>query len=168
MKFIVCMSLCLMNAGNCFANQTDHKAIRLVINAFEQSIQTKDKSRFLNLFLDTSSPMIGVVSEESMIARRAAVEKINKEDNKNFVATRTWTVIPSKMIDRIVSEKVSTREEFNNINIVSEGNIASVYFDYEYYKDDKKKHWGSESWQMVQTLKGWKISSVIYSITFIK
>ena len=166
MKFIVCMSLLLISTGNCFASQTEHAAIKSVINAFEQSIQTKDKNRFLNLFLDPSAPMTAVVSEESMITRRAAVAKINKEDNKNFVATKTWSYTPNEMIDRIVSEDVSSRESFDNINIVSDGNIANVYFDYVYYKDNKKQNWGSESWQMVQTLSGWKISSVNYSITF--
>jgi len=168
MKFIVCISIFLISAGNCFASQTNQEAIKSVINAFEQSIQTKDKNRFSDLFLDTSSPMIGVVSEESMITRRAAVEKINKENNKNFKATRTWQLLPTEMIDRIISEEVSSREEFNNINIVSDGNIATVYFDYVYYKGNKKKNWGSESWQMVQTLKGWKISYISYSITFVK
>jgi hypothetical protein len=167
MKLIVCISLFLISAGNCFASQTEHEAIKSVINSFEQSIQTRDKSRFLNLFVDASSPMIGVVSERSMITRRAAIAKINKEDNKNFVATRFWVTSPNEMIDRIVSDKVSSREDFDNINITSDGNIATVYFDYEYFKDNEKKHWGSESWQMVQTLKGWKISSVNYSITFL-
>jgi len=167
MKFIVCMSLFLIGMGQCFANKAEHEAIKSVMNDFEQSIQTKDKSRFLNLFVDVTSPMIGVVSEKSMIKRRAAIEKINKQDNKNFVATRKWEVLPTEMIDRIVSDKASSKEVFKNINITSDGNIAIVYFDYEYYKDNKKKNWGSESWQLVQTLKGWKISSVNYSITFI-
>ena len=166
MKLIVCMSLFLISAGNCFASQTDNATIKSVINAFEQSIQTKDKSRFINLFLDASTPMIGVVSEKSMITRRAAIKKINKEDNKNFVATKTWELLPNEMIDMVVALKVSSREEFDNINIFSDDDIASVYFDYVYYKDNKKKNWGSESWQMVKTLTGWKISSVNYSITF--
>jgi len=167
MKLIVCMSLFLLGTSHCFASETEYKTIKSVINAFEQSIQAKDKSRFLNLFVDPSSPMMGVVSEESMITRRAAVAKINKEDNKNFVATRFWASTPEKMIDRIASEDVSSREVFDNIKITTDGNIAHVYFDYVYYQDNKKKNWGSESWQMVQTLKGWKISSVSYSITFL-
>jgi hypothetical protein len=166
MKFIVFMSLFLIGTGHSFASKADHEAIKSIIHDFEQSIQTKDKDRFLNLFVDVTSPMIGVVSEKSMIKRRAAIDKINKQDNKNFVATRTWELLPTEMIDRIVSDKVSSKEVFNNINITSDGNIASVYFDYEYYKDNKKQNWGSESWQLVQTLKGWKISSVNYSITF--
>jgi len=163
MKLIVFIALLLISTGNCFANQTEHQGIKAVIHAFEQSIQSKDKSRFLNLFVDASSPMIAVVSEEGVEIRRALVEKYNKEQNKNMKVTRTWVTSPQEMIDRIVSSDVSSREEFDNINIVSDGIIANVYFDYVYYKDNKKQNWGSESWQMVQTMKGWKISSVNFS-----
>jgi hypothetical protein len=159
------MSLFLISAGNCFASQTEHAAIKLVINTFEQSIETKDKSRFLNLFVDPSLPMIAVVSKEGMKVRRALVAKINKEENKKLVATRSFTLTPIEAIDGSISRKTSSREEFNNIKIVSDGNIANVYFDYVYYIDNKKNNWGSESWQMVQTLTGWKISSVIYSVS---
>ena len=38
MKLIVCISLFLISAGNCFASQTEHEAIKSVINSFEQSI----------------------------------------------------------------------------------------------------------------------------------
>jgi len=163
MKLIVCISLFLIGTGNCFANQTEHKGIKAVIHAFEQSIQNKDKSRFLNLFVDVSSPMIAVVSEEGLEVRRALVEKYNKEQNKNMEVTRTWVTSPKEMIDRIVSSDDSSREEFDNINIISDGNIANVYFDYVYYKNNKKLNWGNESWQMVQTVTGWKISSIVFS-----
>ena len=151
-----------------FAVQTEYKTIESVIEAFDQSIQSKDRERFLNLFVDPSSTMVAVVSEEGMVVRRAAVEKINKRDNKNFTATRNWTSSPQKMINRIINQKESTREQFDNIKITTDNNIAQVYFDYAYYIDDKKNNWGSESWQLVQTLKGWKISSIVYSITFAK
>lgn len=166
MKLIVLVSLLLLNTGNCFASQTEHTTIQSVIDAFEHSIKSKDKNQFLSLFVNPDASMVAVVSEEGMVARRAAVEKINREDNKNFVATRTWTSSPNKMINRITSSNVSERESFDNVKVLSDGNIASVYFDYVYYKDDKKQNWGKESWQMVKTLKGWKISSIVYSITF--
>lgn len=166
MKLIVLMAFFLMSASTCFANQIEHAKIQSVIDAFEQSIKSKNKNQFLSLFVDPNASMIAVVSEEGMVTRRAAVEKINREDNKNFVATRTWTSSPNKMINRITSSKVNEQESLDNIKILSDGNIATVYFDYVYYKDNKKQNWGKESWQMVQTLEGWKISSIIYSITF--
>jgi hypothetical protein len=158
----------LVSAGNCFASETQHQSVQSVINAFEQSIKTKDKSRFLDLFLDPAAPMIGVVSDKGMIARRAAVEKINKENNKDFVATKTWTTSANEMVEEFAADKPSIREDFHNVRVTSDDNIANVYFDYEYFKDNKKQHWGSESWLVVKTLTGWKINSVVYSITFIQ
>ena len=168
MKLLVFMSLFLINVGYCFADQTEHptehKTIKSVIDAFKQSIQTKDKNRFLNLFLDPTKPMIAVVSEQGLEYRRALVEKINKEQNKKLVATRTFTLTPIEAIDSNVSRTVNSKEEFSNLRIDSDGNIASIYFDYVYYIGDKRNNWGKESWQLVQTLKGWKISSVVYSV----
>jgi hypothetical protein len=168
MKLIVCMTLFLICTGNCLASQTEHEAIKSVINTYEQSTLAKDKSRFLKLFVDASSPVIGVFSEETMIIRRALVEKINKEENKDIVPTRIFVTSPNEMFDNIVSEKLSTREEINNIKIVSDGNIASVYFDYVFYKDNKKQNWGSQGWLLVQTVTGWKIGSINYSLFFPK
>ncbi|MFT4928460.1 MAG: hypothetical protein ACI8WB_004579 [Phenylobacterium sp.] len=164
MKRIVCISLLLISVGSCFASETEHQEIKSVINAYDQSIQAKDKSRFLTIFADPSLPMIAVYSKEVMKWRRALVKKINKEKNKKLVATKTFTLTPTEGIDISVSEKLSTRKALSSIKIVSDGNIANVYFDYVYYIDDKKNNWGSESWQVMQTLTGWKISSVIYSI----
>lgn len=168
MKLIVCMTLFLISTGNCFASQTEHEAIKSVINTYEHSTLTKDKNRFLTLFVDASSPVIGVFSEETMIIRREMVEKINKEDNKDLVATRIFLTSPDKMFDNIVSEELSTREEINNIKIVSDGNIANVYFDYVFYKDNKEQNWGSQGWLLVQTVTGWKISSINYSLFYPK
>ena len=59
-----------------------------------------------------------------------------------------------------------SREEFSNIRILTDRNIATVYFGYVYYNDNKKQNWGSESWQLVQTTKGWKIQAVSFSLNF--
>lgn len=165
MKLIVLMSLLLINAGTCLASQPDHSTIQSVVNAFEQSIITKDKKRFLSLFVDTSAPMTAVVDDKALEVRRALVEKINREENQNLVVTNGWTSSPSKMINRIISSDANVKESLNNIKILSDGYIATVYFEYIYYVNDKKNNWGNESWQMVKTLDGWKISSVIYSFS---
>lgn len=84
MKLIVCMSLFLLSAGNCFASQTDNEAIKSIVSTFKQSIEAKDKSRFEALFVDPSTPMVTSFSEDIMKIRRALVEKINKEENKKI------------------------------------------------------------------------------------
>ena len=82
MKLIVFMSLFLIGSTNCLAGQTEHKEIQSVIDAFDHSIRTKDKSQFLSLFVDSSKPMIAVVTEAGLKVRQALVKKYNKEENK--------------------------------------------------------------------------------------
>lgn len=167
MKHLLITCIFLLTTPMSIAEQADNHSIESVIKTFQQSIEQKDKQRFLNLFIDPDSVMVAVVSEQGMVRRRAAVQEINKRDNKNFVATKTWRSSPNKMINRIMATKEQTREEFTNVRVTSDGSIANVFFDYAYFKDNKKQNWGSENWQMVLTLQGWKISSVNYSITFI-
>jgi hypothetical protein len=71
---------------------------------------------------------------------------------------------PTQMIDMVVADEAVSTGEFDNIKIISDGNIATVNFDYVSYSGKKKQSWGSESWLMVQTLTGWKISAAVVSI----
>jgi hypothetical protein len=155
----------LLLAFNNHAAKTEHESIDSIITTFENSIREKNKSEFLNLFLDPTAPMIAVVSEFNMPYRRAAVEKYNKEHNKNLALTRSFQMTPEKLIDMSLKRDAISREELSNIIVNTDGNIASVYFNYVYYVGDRKNNWGEESWQLVQTMSGWKISSVIYSVT---
>ncbi len=164
MKPILYLSLLLVSINNCLANQTDHQTIESVVKAFGDSIQNKNRKRFLSLFTAPTQPMIAVVSEQGLQKRRALVEKYNKEHGENLVATRTFTITPAEIMDRSAASNVSEREEIDNLKIETDSNIANVYFDYVYYEDDKKHNWGSESWQLVHTINGWKISSVVYSV----
>ena len=157
-------------SGTCFAkdNKEAHNEIRKVINAFEQAILHKDKDTFLGLFVDPDAPMYGVVSPQTMILRKAGVEEINKRDNTNFIATRYWSSSAKKLIALSSKNKGPVEERISNLRIHTDHNIASAYFDYELFKDNKKAHWGQETMQLIQTNQGWKIASVVYSITIIE
>ena len=164
MKYIFAIFIFLFNINHCLAGTSEDQEIRAVIKTFEESIQTKDRELFLGLFLDEGVSWVGVFSEKIMEERIALVKQINKKENKNIVATRKFLSSPQKFIESIISEEAPSREEFSNIQIHSDGNIATVYFDYAYYEDNKKQNWGSESWQLVLTIKGWKIQAVSFSI----
>ena len=164
MKYIFCIFIYVFSINNCLAGVPENQEVRAVIKAFDESIQNKDKERFLDLFIEKGVSWIGVFSEKDMEVRTALVEKINKEDNKNLVATRTFLSTPQEFIEMIMSRETPSREEFSNIKIHSDSNISTVYFDYIFYNDNKKQNWGSESWQLVQTTKGWKIQAVSFSI----
>ncbi|MYN15510.1 hypothetical protein GTP81_01955 [Rugamonas sp. FT107W] len=45
----------------------------------------------------------------------------------------------------------------------NDGDVAQVWFDYNFYNSGCKEALGKEAWQLVNTRDGWKISSVIFS-----
>ena len=167
MKSAIAILVFLLTTTSTLANEQDRDAIKTIIQTFEQSIESKDKEKFLSLFVTPNIPMYGVVSELGMVKRRKAVEEINRRDNKNFTVTKFWTSSPQKMIDRITNSKSMDKEVFSELTIHTDNDIAVVYADYEYFKNDTKVHWGSESWHLIKTLHGWKIGAVNYSITFV-
>ena len=165
MKIVVYLSLIFFASFQCYANQPVQQDIKTIINTFDQALQKKDKATFLSLFVDPNKTMIAVVSDQGLEKRKALIEEYNKTHEKQLEVTRTFSVTPTQMIDRNLSRKEHSHETFENISIVSDGYIANVYFDYAFYINDKKTNWGKETWQMILTMQGWKINSVIYSIT---
>ena len=164
MKYIVVICIFVFSINHCLAGSSEDQDIKAVIKTFEESIQNKDRELFLGLFLEKGVSWVGVFSEKIMEERIALVKEINKKENKNIEVTRKFLSSPQDFIESIISEEGPSKEEFSNIQIHSDKNIATVYFDYAYYKDNKKQNWGSESWQLVQTTKGWKIQAVSFSI----
>jgi hypothetical protein len=131
------------------------KAIHLIIEAFRLSIIQKDKPRFEKLFHTNNIPWIGVFSDDSLAFIREKNAEANKLSSSNYLDFINW----------IVSNKSLIEEKFWNINIQTEQNIASVHFDYSFHVGNFKHNWGQEAWHLIKTGKGWKINSVIYSIT---
>lgn len=67
-------------------------------------------------------------------------------------------------IDGIIETSARKEEKLWNVRIDSDGQVASVSFDYSFHSGDYKSNWGQEAWQPVHTGQGWKINSVIYSV----
>ena len=171
MKVVVYLSLLLVSITSVYAGQSDKRidkntlhAIESVVEVFDKAIVNKDREAFLALFTDPDKKMMAIFSDDIMKNREALVAKINKEEGKNLVATKSFTMSPTQMIENKLKRKTASKQQISNIKINTDGNIANVYFDYVYYIDGKKNNWGNESWQLVKTLKGWKINSVVYSI----
>ena len=68
------------------------------------------------------------------------------------------------LIDNVVATPEPREETFSDIRIDTDGEIASVTFDYTFLANGKKTNWGREAWQLIRTEDGWKIFSVIYTI----
>lgn len=142
------------------ARSQDVVAIRQVVDSFRTSLINKDKAVYMSLFFSEKPDDIGwqFVSEDTRLEHIRKTKpdaiKARKIPRNNFVS----------LIDAAVATKESREETFSNIKIDTDGEIASVSFDYTFLADGKKMNWGKEMWQLVRTEKGWKIFSVIYTI----
>ncbi|EMI49665.1 hypothetical protein C405_09905 [Stenotrophomonas maltophilia AU12-09] len=138
----------------------DVKAIEQVVESFRTSLINKDKPTYMSLFFSDKPEDIGwqFVSEDARLqeickAKPDAI-KARQIPANNFIA----------LIDGAVASPKLKEETFSNTKIETDGDVASVSFDYSFHDDGVKTNWGREMWQLVRTEQGWKIFSVIYSI----
>jgi len=136
------------------------KALHQVVESFRTAILRKDKAAFMDLFFSDKPEVItwqAVVDDPSLERIRAtrpqAIKARHRPDN-NFVA----------FIDGIVASQDLEEETFHDIRIDTDGEIASVAFDYVFLSNRKPSNSGREMWLLVRTEQGWKITSVVYTI----
>lgn len=132
----------------------DEAGVRRVIEAFRLSIIERDKERFMKLFLEGGVSWQSTLSDEALVRIR--------EKNPKAVKLR---VNPTSFIDEVVADKASGEETFDNIRIDSDGDVAAVTFDYHFLSDGKETNSGKEAWQLIRTADGWRIVSVIWSVS---
>ena len=138
----------------------DVAAVREVVEAFRLSIINKDKATFIGLFYSDNPEHVTwqMVDDDVRVARL-----------KEFVPEARRVVWwPENnyltMIDRTVEAGSEPIEVvFRDVIIDTDGEIASVNFDYSMLLDEKEQHWGREMWHLVRTDDGWRIISVIWS-----
>lgn len=154
-----CFSLLLVASAALPAKAAgaDHPDIRAVIESFRVSIIQRDKPRFLGLFLQEDAPWQMVISDESVARirhrRPDAIKARFKPDNN-----------PVAFIDGIVKSKDPSEETFSNIRIDSDGDVATVAFDYSFLSNGRSTNSGKECWLLVRTEGGWKITTIAYSV----
>lgn len=139
------------------ATEKDDKEIHAVIESFRTAIIRKDKPRFLALFVQPTAPWQSVLSD-------ASVDKLKAKHPQVVKAKYKPDNNPTGFIDGIVASKNASEETFDNIRIDTDGDVATVNFDYKFLSNGKTTNWGQESWLMVRTEDGWKITTLIYSV----
>jgi hypothetical protein len=141
---------------------TDQEQIKGVIESFRTSVVNKDKTAFLKLFFNDNPPWIGVTSDKSLKMIKDHKKDPSQPDPVKIYSDDT----PTKFIDGLIANPQHFEEKFSNIHIDTDGNVGLVYFDYSFNVGAYKANWGKESWHMVHTADGWKISSVVWSMDF--
>lgn len=128
-----------------------------VVEAFRRAIIDKDRKRFAALFLHDNIPWQDVSSDRDLQHMRQQRPDARKVV---FDPKDTWRAF----IDDIAADTESKEERFRNLRIDTDGDIATVGFDYSFHAGGRETNHGREAWQLVNTDDGWKIISVIYSV----
>ena len=155
------LALALACAGPACADEAqDVAAIRQVVETFRVSFINKDKPAYMALFFSDKPEDIGwqFVSEDTRLEHIRKTKpdaiKARRIPANNFIA----------LIDGAVATKEPREETIDDLKIETDGEIASVSFDYSFLANGVKTNWGREMWQLVRTERGWKIYSVVYTI----
>ena len=162
LALIFCFALagCQSLPEQSHGNSKDIAAIRQVVESFRTSLINKDKATYMSLFFSDKPEDIGwqFVSEDTRLEHIKKTKpdaiKARQIPRNNFIS----------LIDGAVAAKEPREETFSNIVIDTDGEIASVAFDYTFLANGQKTNWGKEMWQLVRTENGWKIFSVVYTI----
>jgi hypothetical protein len=132
--------------------KSDKEEIHKVLNTFMCCLVKKDSTMFYNLFHLEPVVWVGVTHQRTFSSEL----KNDSTAKDNFRANY-------KSFYRHFYNK-EIEEKFYNIQILDNGYIASVIFDYSFWEKGNKTNWGKESWAMIKTNGQWKIASVIFSI----
>ena len=127
------------------------KEIHKVLNTFIECLVKKDSIKFYNLFHTDPVVWVGVTHQKTY----------SDELNKDRTAKDNFRANYKSFYRHFYTKEVE--EKFYNIQILENGYIASVIFDYSFWEKGKKTNWGKESWAMIKTNGQWKITSVIFS-----
>ncbi|MBK6266946.1 hypothetical protein JKA74_18020 [Marivirga sp. S37H4] len=117
------------------------------------SLKTKDSISLYNLFYDGNVTWVGVYKDKTQQKR---LERDPNSLNYKIADYKTWF--------RSTTKGTVKEEKSHNVNIDTDGNIASVTFDFSFWAGGKKGLWGKESWGLVKINGEWKITSVIFSM----
>ena len=159
--FLFCLASCGSQGALASPATAGHEAaIRQVAESFRTSLIAKDKAAYMRLFFSDRPEDIGwqFVSEDTRLVqirkKKPDAIKARRIPGNNFIS----------LIDGAVAAKQTWEETLSNLHVETDGEIASLSFDYSFLDGGVKTNWGKEMWQLVRTEQGWKIYSVVYTI----
>lgn len=124
-----------------------------VMERFSEAVRTRDRQAFMDLFVDGKVSWIGVMSEAEYA----------KQAGKPGVPGKLLHSSPSEFMDLVNQFHHPVTEKFSNVVIHTDGEVATVYFDYEFRHGHDLHNWGAESWMLVRGEQGWKIHAANFS-----
>jgi hypothetical protein len=133
----------------------DRAEIEALIERFKQAIVTKDKPGMAALFYNETV----VWRASGHPASREALSRMTGEPAQVVQNEGAYDFLDDPQLAAI-----SIEERFYNPVIRSDGQIATVTFDYDFRAQGQIQNWGTESWQLVKTPDGWRILHLLFSV----
>jgi hypothetical protein len=124
-----------------------------VMGAFHRAVASHDGTRVSAMFIEEGSTWFNVLSDVAYARARAKNPSALKVRHSSF----------QEFAKFVSSSHASLDPQHSNVQIRTDGTIASAYFNYVFLIDGKPENQGSETWQLVKTSEGWKIAAITYS-----
>lgn len=153
--FGLCASF-LLTGTACYAQSASASAtaqIEKLMAEYHQAVVSHDGARMSSLFIDDGSTWFNVLSDAAYARARAKDPAAPKVRHSSFQA-----------FAKVVSGSHAAFDPtHSHVRILTDGTIASVYFNFVFLVDGKPENRGSETWQLVKASDGWKIAAITYS-----
>jgi len=133
------------------------KEIQNLINEFKSAIKKKDSVALTNLFYDKKITWISVAHDKSF-----EYGKRLDPNSKEIQQSGAFELLNDPQL-----KDIGLEEKFYNINIFTDGKLATVVFDYKFLMGSTTTNWGTESWQLVKINNSWKIYNLMYTFNFL-
>lgn len=129
-----------------------------VVRAFQDALKQQDRERFCALFLKEGIAWQKVHGEAAILAAKAKGQALPRVPEQGGESPFTW-------FDRLAAKGRPFEERVHDLKVVSDGNLASVTFRFEFVVAGVVRNEGLEAWHLVKTEQGWRIASVVYSVS---
>jgi hypothetical protein len=151
----VALAAALSGMGMARASGTDEAQaqVRQVVERFRTAVIAHDQAALEALFVAEGGAWFEVLGEDAfqrIKAKKPDLSRVHTDGYRRFAAF-------------VGDSKHAIEERFDNVRIHTDGAVASVYFDFVFLIDGKPNNVGSETWQLVHTNDGWRISAMAYS-----
>lgn len=133
---------------------TEEASVIAVMHRFDSAIREHDAAGLKALFYN------GEVDWRITLSP-SQVERLGKRFKDIQPVTDRFGIF--NFLNDEQSKRIPIAERFYGPQVVTDGQVATLTFDYDFTMNCKTVNWGKETWQLVKTEAGWKIINLLYS-----
>jgi hypothetical protein len=143
----------MARTGTANAHHAEEAAIKHVMSQFHDSVVAHDGAVLSGLFLPDANIWLNVLTDTAYDRAQMKTETAPKVRVSSYRDFAKFVSSTPKALD----------PEHSNVVIHTDGAIAAVYFAFVFKIDGKVENRGSETWQLVKAVDGWRIAAISYS-----